>query len=313
MVNHMKQTPLHSETPVFESIPISQRLGKKVYLKMDCFQPAGSYKIRGMGRISQEAVAAGKTHLIAPSGGNAGYAVAYAGRQMGVQVTVVLPSRTAPAVRERIAAQGAEVIVHGDVWDDSYQYALELADQVNGICIHAFDHPTIWAGHATMIDEIVHQCPKPDVITLSVGGGGLLCGVVEGLQRHGWDDVPVITVETEGAASFAGAVAAGELITLPTIDSIATTLGAKRVTPKALEWTKSHPITPITVSDRDAVDAIRLFAADHRILVEPACAVSLVPLYQNAPVIQSAHSVLAIVCGGIGISVEKLIEWEQTV
>ena len=309
----MKQNPLHSETPVFESIPISQRIGKKVYLKMDCFQPAGSYKIRGMGHICQEAVAAGKTHLISSSGGNAGIAVAYAGQKLGIKVTVVVPKTTTKSVRERIQAQGADVLVHGAVWDEAHQFALQLAQTVNGACIHPFDHPTIWAGHTTMIDEIVHQCPKPDVLILSVGGGGLLCGVVEGLQRHGWHDVPVITVETEGAASFAGAVAAGELITLPTINSIATTLGAKRVTAKALEWTKSHSITPMTVSDREAVDAIRLFAADHRVLVEPACAVSLVPVYQNASVIESAESVLVIVCGGVGISVEKLIEWEQTV
>jgi len=307
----MQENALHIKTPVFESLPLSQRLGKPVYLKMDCFQPAGSYKIRGMGRIAQEAVAMGKTHLIAPSGGNAGYAVAYAGRELGVKVTVVLPSRTGQAVRERIATLGAEVIVHGDVWDESYLFALALAEQVNGICVHSFDHPTIWAGHATMVDEIVEQCPKPDVLILSVGGGGLLCGVVEGLQRHGWHDVKVMTVETEGAASFAKAVAAGELITLPTINSIATTLGAKRVAPKALECTTSHPITPLTVTDQDAVKAIRYFATDHRVLVEPACAVSLVPVYQQATVLDDAESVLVIVCGGIGISVEKLVEWER--
>lgn len=307
----MPENALHAKTPVFESLPLSQYLGKPVFLKMDCFQPAGSYKIRGMGRLAQEAVAMGKTHLIAPSGGNAGYAVAYAGRELGVKVTVVVPSRTGQAVRERIATLGAEVIVHGDVWDESYLFALALAEQVNGICVHAFDHPTIWAGHATMIDEIVEQCPKPDVLILSVGGGGLLCGVVEGLQRHGWHDVKVVTVETEGAASFAKAVAAGELITLPAINSIATTLGAKRVAPRALECTTSHPIIPLTVTDQDAVEAIRHFATDHRVLVEPACAVSLVPVYQKASVLDEAESVLVIVCGGIGISVEKLIEWER--
>lgn len=306
----MPENALHAKTPLFESLSLSQHLGKPVFLKMDCFQPAGSYKIRGMGRLAQEAVAMGKTHLIAPSGGNAGYAVAYAGRELGVKVTVVVPSRTGQAVRERIATLGAEVIVHGEVWDESYQFALALADKVNGICVHAFDHPTIWAGHATMIDEIVEQCPKPDVLILSVGGGGLLCGVVEGLERHGWHDVKVVTVETEGAASFAKAVAAGELITLPAINSIATTLGAKRVTPKALEWTNYHEIIPLTVTDQDAVKAIRHFATDHRVLVEPACAVSLVPVYQKAGVLDEAESVLVIVCGGIGISVEKLVEWE---
>ena len=306
----MQENALHIETPVIESVPLSRLLGKPVYLKMDCFQPAGSYKIRGMGRIAQEAVAMGKTHLVAPSGGNAGYAVAYAGREMGVKVTVVVPSRTGQAVRDRISALGADVIVHGAVWDESYLFALDFAEKVNGICIHAFDHPTIWAGHATMIDEIVQQCPKPDVLILSVGGGGLLCGIVEGLQHHGWHDVKVVTVETEGAASFAKTVAAGELITLPAINSIATTLGAKRVAPKALEWTASHTIVPLTVTDQDAVKAIRDFAADHRVLVEPACAVSLVPVYQQASVLDDAESVLVIVCGGVGISIEKLLEWE---
>jgi len=307
----MKHIPLHIETPLIESIPILRRTGRSVFLKMECIQPAASFKIRGIGRLCQHFVNQGTTHLISSSGGNAGYAVAYAGRNLGVAVTVIVPKTTPELVRDKIASEGATVHVHGSVWDESHAYALELCNTVAGAYIPPFDHPTIWEGHATLIDELAHQCPKPGAMVLSVGGGGLFCGVVEGLKKHHWHDVPVIAVETEGAASFARSIEAGELVTLDSIDSIATTLGAKRVAAKALELADCHPVTPVTVTDEDALRACRLFADDHRLLVEPACGAALSTIYTMHSLLQSQHTLVVIVCGGIGITVEKLHEWEH--
>lgn len=233
---------------------------------MDCFQPAGSFKLRGMGYICQQAVLAGKSYLICSSGGNAGFATAYAGRMLGVAVTIVVPQTTVESVRQKIMSQGAKLIVHGTVWDEAHQFALGLSERLDGAYIHPFDDPKSWDAHATMIDEVVQQCPKPDLVILSVGGAGLLCGVIEGLHRNGWQDVPVVAVETEGAASLAATLKAGKLVTLPQINSIASTLGAKRVTAKALEWSKQHSIIPTTVTDAQAVEACRLFADHHRAL-----------------------------------------------
>jgi len=307
----MKQSPLHIKTPLFESMPIQSRTGKSVFLKMECFQPAASFKIRGIGLLCQESVRTGITHLVSSSGGNAGYAVAYAGRKLGVNVTVIVPETTPESVQRRIESEGAKVQVHGSVWDEANIYALDLCHKLNGAYIPPFDHPTIWEGHATMIDELVTQCSKPDVIVLSVGGGGLLCGVVEGLHRNGWHDVPVVAVETEGAASLSASIAAGKLVKLDKIDTIAGTLGAKQVAERAFEWTKSHTIVPVTVTDGAAIKASRMFADDHRVLVEPACGAALSLIYDNSSVIESANSIVVIVCGGIGISIDKLTQWEQ--
>ena len=307
----METTPLHIQTPLIDSMPLRALTGKTIQLKMECYQPAASFKIRGIGRLCQDAVTSGITHLISSSGGNAGYAVAYAGRKLKVPVTVIVPETTPESVRNRIESEGATVQVHGRVWDEAHTYALAFCQKMNGAYIPPFDHPVIWEGHATLIDELVTQCSKPDAIILSVGGGGLLCGVVEGLHKNGWDDIPVIVVETEGAASLAASVAAGKLVTLDSIDTIATTLGAKRVAARAFEWTRRHPITTITVTDKAAVKASRAFANDHRMLVEPACGASLSLIYDRSVAVEGAESIVVIVCGGIGVSIDALIEWEQ--
>ncbi|MBN1992693.1 MAG: pyridoxal-phosphate dependent enzyme [Anaerolineae bacterium] len=301
---------LHLETPMFENPAINQRLGKRIFLKMDCYQPVGSFKIRGIGALCQQAVRSGFSHLVCSSGGNAGYAAAYAGRRLHTKVTVVVPETTSETAKNRIRAEGAEVIIRGRAWDEANTYALELVKKVNGAYIHPFENPTIWDGHASLIDEVKRQCPKPDVVVVSVGGGGLLCGILEGLHRNGWGNVPVLAVETEGANSLAASVEAGQLITLPQINSIATTLGAKTVTPKLMEWVQKHDIRPLVVADKTAVAACLRFADDLRVVVEPACGASLSVLYEHADVLADFESVLMVVCGGAGVSIEQLWEWE---
>jgi L-serine/L-threonine ammonia-lyase len=152
---------------------------------------------------------------------------------------------------------------------------------------------------------------KPGAVVVSVGGGGLLCGLLEGMHEVGWTEVPVLAVETEGAASFAAAVKAGHLVTLDRITSIATTLGARRVAPQALEWTKRHPITTWQVTDRDAVDACVRFADEHRVLVEPACGASLAAVYNKAEPLEGLRPIVVIVCGGAGVSLSLLDKWKK--
>lgn len=304
---------LYIQTPCFESTPLSNRINKSVLLKMECFQPAGSFKIRGIGLLCKEFKENGVDHFISSSGGNAGYSVAYAGRRLGVQVTVIVPETTPKDVCDRINQEGAKVIIQGTVWDESHKYALKLSNDLGAAYISPFDHPTIWRGHSTIVDEIVQQCQRrPDAIILSVGGGGLLCGVVEGLQRNNWNDVQIIAVETEGANSLSSSVKTGRLVTLDRIDSIATSLGAKQVASQAFKYSQSYPITPYAVSDLLAVNACKMFSYDHRVLVEPACGASLSVVYNDSELINSIQTVLVIVCGGIGVSLEKLEEWSKT-
>ena len=302
---------LHSRTPIWQSRPMSESLGVPVFLKMETFQPVGSFKLRGMGAACQHACRNGAKHLVSSSGGNAGYAVAYSGRILGAPVTIVVPKRTSARARELMRGEGAEVIEHGEAWDDSHVYAIQLAGRMDGAYIHPFDDPSAWAGHATMIHEAAEEVAKPGAVAVSVGGGGLLCGVTRGMEEVGWSDVPVLAVETRGADSFATAVAAGKLVTLDAITSIATTLGARTVAAEALAWAGRREIVPWVVSDRSAVEACLRFADDHRVLVEPACGASLSAVYDRAEPLRNRGPVLIIVCGGAGVTRGLLASWEQ--
>jgi L-serine/L-threonine ammonia-lyase len=302
---------LYLHTPIWESRPMSESLGVPVFLKMEAFQPVGSFKLRGMGTACQQACRNVATHLISSSGGNAGYAVAYAGHSLGLPVTIVVPKRTSARARELIRGEGAEVVEHGDAWDDSHVYAKQLARRLGGAYIHPFDDPSVWAGHATMIHEAAEEVSTPGAVVVSVGGGGLLCGVAQGMTEVGWSRVPVLAVETRGADSFASAVAAGRLVTLDAITSIATTLGARTVAPEALAWAGKREIIPWVVTDRSAVKACLRFADDHRVLVEPACGASLSAVYDRAEPLRNRRSVLVVVCGGAGVTRESLAGWEQ--
>ena len=300
--------PLHLQTPLFESGPMSARDGQSVWLKMEAMQPPGSFKIRGIGFACEEYVRRGATRFISSSGGNAGIAAAYAGRRLGVPVLVVVPETTTERAKELIARENAQVIVHGA----SFQEANALAQSMvtgSDAFIHPFDDPLLWQGHASMIDEVAAAGVKPDAVVLSVGGGGLLCGAIEGLRRNGWSDVPVVAVETVGADSFAQSLAAGERIELPGISSIATSLGARKVAEQAFALAQEHAVRSVVVADAQAVQACLRFMDDHRVVVEPACGASLAVAYDAAGSLAQYKNVLVIVCGGVTATVGQLQTW----
>lgn len=299
------------ETPLWESEPLQGILGAPVLLKMEALQPCGSFKIRGLGRVCATRVAGGATRLWCSSGGNAGLAVAYAGRRLNVPVTVVVPSTTSAWARAGIAAQGAEVVEHGAAWHAAHTYALEHMSE-GAAYVHPFDDPEVWAGHAPMIGEVARQGTRPAAVVVTVGGGGLMCGVLSGMHAVGWTDVPVFAVETAGAASLAAAMAAGEVVAIERVTSLATTLGARAVAAEALAWTRRHPVRSLVVSDRAAVQACMRFADDHRVLVEPACGAGLSVIYDRAPELRDLGGpVLVIVCGGAGVSLALLRAWDE--
>ncbi|MDD1960161.1 pyridoxal-phosphate dependent enzyme, partial [Pseudomonas sp. 39004] len=270
---------LHIQTPLIESRPLSLAAGRTVWLKLDALQPCGSFKLRGVGHACEVHHARGARHFVSSSGGNAGLAVAYAGRKLGVPVTVVVPETTTERAKELLRLEDANVVVHGSSWQEANELAQTLLGSGDAF-IHPFDDPLLWAGHASLIDEVAASRVKPDAVVLSVGGGGLLSGVVEGLKRNGWDDVPVLAVETTGAASLHAAVQAGHPVELERLASVATSLGAKRVADQALECVRSHPVHSHLVSDRAALEACERFLRDHRVLVEPACGAALALAYQ---------------------------------
>ncbi|MDC8758209.1 pyridoxal-phosphate dependent enzyme [Janthinobacterium fluminis] len=302
--------PLHIPTPLFESRALSAAAGRSVWLKLEAMQPPGSFKIRGIGLACEQYQRRGATRFISSSGGNAGIAVAYAGRMLGVPVVVVVPETTTERAKALIRAEGAELIVHGAAWHEANALAQSMVTPTDAF-LHPFDDALLWQGHASMIDEVAQAGFKPDAVLLSVGGGGLLSGAVEGLQRNGWGDVPVLAVETAGADSFAQSLRAGARIELAGIASIATSLGARQVCERAFALSAQHPILSEVVTDQAAVAACRRFIGDHRIVVEPACGAALAPVYAKAAQLEPFDKVLVIVCGGVTATVEQLEQWSK--
>jgi L-serine/L-threonine ammonia-lyase len=301
---------LHIDTPLLPSWPLSRAAGRELWLKLDALQPSGSFKIRGIGHACERRRAEGARRFVSSSGGNAGLAVAYAGRRLSVPVTVVVPESASARARELLRQEGAELRVHGATWQEANELALSLVGDADAF-IHPFDDPLVWEGHATLVDEVVRTGLRPDAVVLSVGGGGLLCGIAEGLQRNGLGAVPIVAVETEGAASLRAALDAGQPVTLPRIDSIATSLGAKRVCDRAFEWTRQHPVRSVLVSDDSALAACERFLDDHRILVEPACGASLATAYAAASELQDFERVLVVVCGGATATIDQIRHWAR--
>ena len=225
-------------------------------------------------------------------------------------MTVVVPSTTPAFMRERIAALGAKVIVEGDVWDAADALARAISADSGAAYVSPFDHPLLWEGHASLVDEIAAQGAAPDAIVVAVGGGGLMCGVAEGLARNGLADTVIIAVETQGcAASLARSMAAGESVTLDRIETIASSLGARRVADAAFAWTERRPVIPVVVSDADAVRACKRFADDHLALVEPACGAALSLAYDDHEALRPYGRIAVIACGGVVVSLEKLAAW----
>ncbi len=224
---------------------------------------------------------------------------------MAVPVTVVVPETTTEKAKELLRLENAEVIVHGVSWQEANEFAVSLMGASDAF-LHPFDDPLLWQGHATIVDEVFHSGLKPDAIVLSVGGGGLLSGVAEGLRQNGWGHIPILAVETDGAASFHEAMKVGHSVQLERITSIATSLGARRVCEKAVQWSKEHPIRSIVVSDQSALSACKRFLADHRLLVEPACGASLALAYEKASELEQFSTVLVIVCGGATATIDQI-------
>lgn len=306
---------LHIETPLIESRALSTN-DRSVWLKCEVLQPVGSFKIRGIGLACETYVARGARQFISSSGGNAGIAVAYAGRKLGTPVTVVVPNTTTERAKAMIFEQAAAVVVHGADWQEANTHAQLLLHEKNerdvrSAFLHPFDDPLLWQGHASMIDEVAKTDVLPDVVVLSVGGGGLLAGVVEGLQRNGLAQVPIIAVETHGAASLASAIAAKSRVEIPAITSIATSLGAKQIAARAFELTQTYAIESAVVSDLSAVLACERFLDDHRMLVEPACGAALSIVYDDHPLLRQYRNILVIVCGGATATLANLQQWRK--
>jgi len=317
-----EQDGLYLRTPLVRSEPLSKLAGRDVYIKLDCLQPSGSFKDRGMANLCRTLQKTkGTKKLIASSGGNAGLAVATVGAKQGMEVSVVVPESTKDNVIQKLKSLNAQVTVHGKIWNEADLLARQRVEEdPQAEYVSPYDNPLLWEGHSTVVDEIFDDLPDLGAILVSVGGGGLICGVLEGLERTNQQKVKVVACETAGASSFGQSWQnGGTKVRLETISSIATSLGALEVTEVAIQRSQKHQdaggcVEASICTDKEAVEACLKFAMDHRILVEPACGAALAAVYSNRLRPQTLHNVegpiVVEVCGGSGVNLELLQMWK---
>eukprot|EP00095_Tigriopus_kingsejongensis_P007185 maker-scaffold778_size98284-snap-gene-0.17 protein:Tk07185 transcript:maker-scaffold778_size98284-snap-gene-0.17-mRNA-1 annotation:"threonine dehydratase" len=318
-----RRSQFHIETPLLKSKALSQLVGgRDVYLKLDNLQPPGSFKIRGIGRTCQEAVKNGAKKLVGSSGGNAGVAMAFAADEMGTPLTLFIPKSTPKIILDNLKVYKAEVRVVGNNWDEANAEAMKMvSSHSDAFFVHPFEQETTWEGHSTLVDEIKNQLERehedkriPASIVTCVGGGGLAVGIIMGLQKHGWNHVPVVCMETSGSNCLQQSIQAGRKVKLESIDTIAKSLGALAVCDKLLELCTTHPVVPRVVTDRDALSACQRFAKDHRMLVEPACGAVLSAIYSKVDLSlpdEKNRPLVLVVCGGNMASFELYQTWQN--
>lgn len=278
---------------------------------------------------------AGAVRFYTSSGGNAGLACATAARTLGHPATVAVPLTTPPHMVAKLRGLGAEVVQAGGDWAAADRHLREVvipggrseggsSPAPRAVYVPPFDHKDVWDGAETLVGELRAQVPgRVDGIACSVGGGGLLCGVMQGVMQGVGGPAArgrprVLAVETEGAGSLNASVRAGRLVTLPAITSIATSLGATRVAPEAYEWTRraGAGLVSAMVTDRDAVVAMTRFLDDARMLVESACGATIATAYNGdlrrylgeelTDEEWATKNVVLVVCGGSNISLGML-------
>ena len=209
------------DTSLIYSDYFSEMTGGKVYLKPENRQRTGAYKVRGAYyKISTLSAEERSRGLITASAGNHAQGVAYAAKQFGAKAVIVMPTTTPLIKVNRTKALGAEVVLYGDVYDEACEHAYKLAEENGYTFIHPFDDPDVAMGQGTIAMEIIKELPLVDVILVPVGGGGLATGV-SALAKMLKPNIKVVAVEPEGAACLKASLEAGEVVTLPSINTIA--------------------------------------------------------------------------------------------
>jgi len=279
---------LFSELPIYTPLHYSNTLssitGANVYLKLENLQICNSFKIRGVGYMCSKVVHEKNCQMLVASGINAGIACAYAGKKLNTMVTIFVPINTPDFIIEKIQNEGANVFVKGKDIEEAELYAKHFVEQNQySYYIPSYNHPDIWEGNSTIIDEIKSQLgDTPDAIITVVGGGGLLCGLIQGCQKVRWENVPIIAVETHNTNGFQLSVNNKKVTDVPKgSEPLARSLNVKRICHQALTLSNQHPVVPVTITDAMSIKACRQFADDHKMLIEPSSAAAVSLCYSN--------------------------------
>lgn len=247
---------------------LSSQTGNRVYLKPENMQLTGAYKIRGAYyKISTLSEADRAKGLITASAGNHAQGVAYAAKAYGVKATIVMPTTTPLIKVNRTKSYGAEVILYGDVYDESCAYALELAEDKGYTFIHPFDDLDIATGQGSIAMEIIKELPTVDYILVPVGGGGLATGVSTFAKLLN-PNIKVIGVEPAGANCLQESIKIGKVTTLPGVDTIADGTAVKTPGSKIFPYLQKNLDDIITVDDSELIVSFLDMLENHKMLAE---------------------------------------------
>lgn len=256
------------ETKLVYSKYLSDQTGNRVYLKPENMQATGAYKIRGAYyRISTLPEEERRRGMITASAGNHAQGVAYAAQELGAKAVVVMPTTTPLMKVNRTKSYGAEVILHGDVYDEACEYAYQLAEEHGYTFIHPFDDLGVATGQGTIAMEIIKELPLVDYILVPVGGGGLATGVST-LAKMLNPNIKVIGVEPAGANCLQASLEAGEPVTLPGVNTIADGTAVKRPGEKIFPYLQKNLDGILTVQDDELIVAFLDMVENHKMIVE---------------------------------------------
>ena len=257
-------------TPLIHSPYLSKSCGNNVYLKPENMQVTGAYKIRGayykISTLTDEEKALG---LVTASAGNHAQGVAYAAQAAGVAATIVMPTTTPLVKVNNTKDYGANVVLHGEVFDDAAELAAQLAEEQGLTYVHPFNDLTLATGQGTIAYEIFQDLPDVDVILIPIGGGGLAAGVST-LAKLLNPNVEVIGVEPTGAASMKASLEAGHVVTLPTASTIADGVAVKTPGDLVFPYVQQNVDRVLALEDGELVEAFLDIMERHKMIVENA-------------------------------------------
>ena len=265
----------------------------EVWLKLEQFQVAGSFKARGMyNRLLAHPIPA--SGVIVASGGNAGIATAAAARALGVPCEVFVPTVSSPAKQQKLRELGAQVVVTGAVYAEALEACLARQRETGALLTHAYDQPEVVAGAGTLATEIEEQGGRaPDAVLVSVGGGGLIAGIAGWFEQRS----RVIALEPELAPTLYRARAAGTPVDVAVSGIAADSLGAKRIGAIAWDIAARHVADALLLPDAAIRAAQLALWKDFKLAVEPAAALGLAALQTRAHVPRNGQTVALVLCG----------------
>ena len=256
------------ETKLVYSEYLSGQSGNKVYLKPENLQYTGAYKVRGAYyKISTLSDEERKKGLITASAGNHAQGVAYAAKCYGVKAVIDMPTTTPLFIGNRTKGYGAEVILHGDVYDEACEYALKLAEEKGYTFVHPFDDPAVATGQGTIAMEIFKVLPLVEYILVPLGGAGLATGVST-LAKLLYPKVIVIGVEAPGAACMKASLSSGKVTSLAYVNTIADGTAVKTPGSKIFPYLQKNLVDFITVEDHELVVSFLDMVENHKMIVE---------------------------------------------